>query len=373
MNPVLIYQNETTLDYNNKFSIDFVDNNTVNYVKFLKKNQYIGSMNCNITKANKTKTTFESSKDLVDKLSERSRELLTKGAAFKNDIDYVTTSLTQNFNLPNIAPQKYKLVLDTVTINNNSFSYQFYDVNDKRQKFAKIYSSFSHFKNGFVFKGEKDPNKDNKVLIQLVDNSKIRFIFSQPPDNKYKIERNLYRDYNAKFVKKRSGRVNAWYSTNPAVYLRAEEQGLRDQKFDPPSFMKQLFFDTDFSLQEANLFPVIGKTFLTSHRFLRPFVQYGKKVDIVANQNFLVHGSPDKKKHKSIDSILDNCIYVGNYQLTDSDKKSIEKHHPDFSFNSLGEYYGDGLTDWKQNDIIYPSAPFISFNPTMLLIPKKNL
>ena len=202
MNPVLIYQNEATLDYNNKFTIDFVDNNNVNYINFLRKNQYyIASLNCNITKANKRKVTFEGSKSLVDELSETSRDLLTKGPAFKNDIDYMVSSLTQNFNLPDLAPQKYKLVLDPTVINANSFNYQFYDVKDKRVKFAKIYSPFSHLKNGFVFKGEKDPNKDNKVLIQLVNNSKIRCVFSQSKNDQWAIEKNFYRDLNTKICK----------------------------------------------------------------------------------------------------------------------------------------------------------------------------
>ena len=54
MNPVFIYQNEATLDHNNKFTIDFIDNDIVNFIKFNSKNQYyISSLTCNITKANK--------------------------------------------------------------------------------------------------------------------------------------------------------------------------------------------------------------------------------------------------------------------------------------------------------------------------------
>ena len=179
MNPVFIYQNEAKLDYNNKFTIDYVDDEIVNLINFYSKNQYyIASLNCNITKANNKKVSFKGSKSLVDELSEKSRDLLDKGAASKNDINYMTSFLTPNFNLPDLAPQKYKLVLDSIDINNNSFNYQFYDVKDKRIKFAKIYSPFSHLKNGFVFKGEKDPNKNNKVLIRLVDNNtKIRCVF----------------------------------------------------------------------------------------------------------------------------------------------------------------------------------------------------
>ena len=82
MNPVFIYQNEATLDYNNKFTIDFVDDEVVNYVKFLQKNQYyIASLNCNITKANKKKVTFKGSKSLVDELSQTSRDLLDRSPA----------------------------------------------------------------------------------------------------------------------------------------------------------------------------------------------------------------------------------------------------------------------------------------------------
>ena len=66
MNPVLIYQNEATLDYNNKFTIDFVDNNNVNYINFLQKNQYyIASLNCNITKRIKERLLLKVQKVLL--------------------------------------------------------------------------------------------------------------------------------------------------------------------------------------------------------------------------------------------------------------------------------------------------------------------
>ena len=66
MNPIFIYQNEAKLDYNNKFTIDFIDNDYVNYIKFFQKNQYyISSLNCNITKANKKKLLFKVRKVLL--------------------------------------------------------------------------------------------------------------------------------------------------------------------------------------------------------------------------------------------------------------------------------------------------------------------
>ena len=147
MNPIFIYQNEAKLDNNNKFTIDFIDEEVVNLVSFFSKNQYyISSLNCNITKANKKKVSFTGSNALVNDLSTISRELLDKGPTLKNDIDYVTATLTDNYDLPEIAPQKYKIILDPQVINDNSFRYQFYDQVDKRLKYARIYSPFSHLK-----------------------------------------------------------------------------------------------------------------------------------------------------------------------------------------------------------------------------------
>ena len=364
MNPVLIYQNEAMLDYNNKFTIDFVDNNNVNHINFLRKNQYyIASLNCNITKPNKRKVTFEGSKSLVDELSETSRDLLTKGPASKNDIDYMVSSLTQNFNLPDLAPQKYKLVLDPVVINTNSFNHQFYDVKDKRLKFAKIYSPFSHLKNGFVFKGEKDPNKDNKVLIQLINNSKIRCVFSQSKNDQWAIEKNFYRDLNTKFVRtRRRDGTYKWNSTHPILFLLAEEKALRVEKFHTATLMKELYWDQHYVTKENGKFPVIG-TPLTSilSGSTQPFIQRNLSVMIQKNKPFLIYGSADKKRHKfGFNSILDDCEYIGDYPLTDNDKKELKKIFPNFSFNSLGEYVAltdkTNKTQWKENDLLFPSA-----------------
>ena len=219
MNPIFIYQNEVALDNNNKFTIDFIDGEIVNLITFLSKNQYyISSLNCNITKANKRKITFTGTKALVDDLSTISRELLDKGPNLKNDTDYVTATLTDNYDLPEIAPQKYNIVLDPKVINDNCYRYQFYDTVDERLKFAKIYSPFSHLKSGIIFKGENDIVKNNKVIFQLVQNyTKIRCVFLQNADEKAKITTQLYRDVNGKFVKeKQSDDTNRWWPINPS-------------------------------------------------------------------------------------------------------------------------------------------------------------
>ena len=380
MNPVLIYQNEAKLDYNNKFTIDFVDNNNVNYINFLRKNQYyIASLNCNITKANKRKVTFEGSKSLVDELSETSRDLLTKGPASKNDIDYMVSSLTQNFNLPDLAPQKYKLVLDPVVINANSFNYQFYDVKDKRVKFSKIYSPFSHLKNGFVFKGEKDPNKDNKVLIRLVDNNtKIRCVFLQSINDKWKIGLNLYRDMNAKFVRTRlRDGTYKWDSTNPNLIWEAEIYARSVDLFNADAFMKHLYYDKNYGSEDNGKYPVIGRIETSSFNdHTQPFIQRQLNVEIKRNRPFLIPGSTDKKRHNlGFGSILDDCHYIGDCPLTDHDKQEINKSFPNFSFNSLGEYASINRrtrnTHWETNDLLFfPSTTFRSGSTTQIFDPK---
>ena len=103
MNPVLIYQSETKLDYNN-------DGDIINKVQFLRKNQYyISSLNCNILKSNNKEVAIDKTKKkLVDDLSLISKEILNKGPDRKNEINYVSSFLPENFNLPTLAPQKYK-------------------------------------------------------------------------------------------------------------------------------------------------------------------------------------------------------------------------------------------------------------------------
>ena len=289
----------------------------------------------------------------------------------------MTSFLTPNFNLPNLAPQKYKLVLNPEDINNNSYNYQFYDVNDKRLKFAKIYSPFSHFKNGFVFKGENDPNKDNKVLIQLVDNSKIRCVFLHSKNKQWEIEKIFYRDINTKFVRtRRRDGTYKWDSTHPILFLLAEEKTLREKTFHTVGFMKEWYWDKHFVTKENGKFPVIG-TPLTSliTGYSQPFIQRELSVTIQRNKPFLIYGSPDKKRHNfGFNSILDDCNYIGDYILTNDDKKELEKNFPNFTFNSLGEYVAltnkTNKTQWKENDLLFPSATETASNSATVFDPK---
>ena len=83
MTPVYIYFKEALLDDDNKFTLDFAN---VNQILFSSKyDYYITTYNCGL----KLLKDFHAQKDVLDdlkKLSDLSRKLLEKGAAYQNDI-----------------------------------------------------------------------------------------------------------------------------------------------------------------------------------------------------------------------------------------------------------------------------------------------
>ena len=382
MNPIFIYQNEITLKNNNKFSIYFIDDEIVNFISFSTNNQYyISSLDCNITKANEKKVTHSGTKALVNELSKTSRELLDKGAIFKNDISQVTSFLTPNFNLPRLAPQNYNLVLDPKVINDNCYSYQFYDSTDKRIKYAKIYSPFSHLKNGLIFKGGSKETKNEKVLFQLVDNyTKIKCVFLHSTNVKWKIGMNLYRDLNAKFVRERqSDGTWRWWATNPNLPCHAEIYARNNDNFIVNDFMREMCYVRRFQSVQNGKWKVIGNYHQsTFNGDEQPFIQKVSSVEIQRNKPFLIPGSADNKRHNfGFGLILDECTYIGWYKLTDHDKQEINKLHPDFSFNTLGEYVSHSRstrnTKWEIGDLtLFPSTEYKSRGKTKTFDIKKH-
>ena len=216
----------------------------------------------------------------------------------------MTATLTDNYDLPEIAPQKYKIVLDQQVINDNSFRYQSYDQVDKRLKYARIYSPFSHLKSGIVFRGENDTVKNNKVIFQLVqDYTKICCVFLQNSDEKAKITTKLYRDINGKFVKEgRRDGTNRWWSTNPSITQLAQNYKNEEQSmFHNASFLKHMYFDRKLSTWFHGKYKVIGTGLerVFSGKTM-PIIQVNLNVEIKRNEPFFISGAPEKKKKVSL-------------------------------------------------------------------------
>ena len=276
-----------------------------------------------------------------------SRKLIDKGSTVENDISYVTASLTDNYNLPEIAPQKYEIVLDQKVINDNSYRYQFYDHVDKRLKYARIYSPFSHLKSGIIFKGKDNNVNNNTVFFQLTDDySKIKCVFFQNHDEKSKITDRLYRDFNGKFVKEqlRNG-TNRWWGTNPSITHLAQnyKNENNNSEFHVLGFMKELYLRRNLKSWFNGKYKVIENH---SNRIFNgrtiPILQGNLNIEIKRNESFFVNGAPGKKENNLKSSILNNCTFIKTYTLTDQDKTAINQIYPNFSFNYLNEYQYQG-------------------------------
>ena len=372
MNPVFIYQNEVDLDSEDKFTIEFIDNNINTFIDLKKDYQYhICSLNCNIKKGNKTLTTFGDSEEDIKKISEISNELLSKGAGFHNDIDYVTTELLARYNLPNIAPQKYKLVQDAKTINDNSFSYQFYDIKDKRLKFAKIYSPFSHFKKGFIFKGEKNPNENNTIKIQLIKNEEIKFSFHTEKINRDIIENNLYRDYNIKLC--RDDVKSKWIISDPAMHHKMEAyvQRFKNPKIEDVWAYSAVPQNSKLASKYSTVGNNLGyRTIIKKEgKSMRLQWSHGRKPSFL----WAYGGGDDNINNQTVPlSVFYYLAPNGYKKLTQIEIEKIKQLIPDFSFKILIKWRGLGKYSPRINDILFPTMEKYFPFQKQIFNPRKN-
>ena len=84
MKPVFIYFKEIPFKDNNKFVLDFSNDEFVQKVTFEKNiNYYIASLECNLILKEEIK---KDKKKQIEELYQKSRLLLEKGVAYQNDI-----------------------------------------------------------------------------------------------------------------------------------------------------------------------------------------------------------------------------------------------------------------------------------------------
>ena len=89
--------------------------------------------------------------DEIKKLSEKSRLLLEKSPAYQNNINKIT--LVVGFTGTIIEKIPFDFQLTTEQINQYSWSYKFYDIEEKKVRDCKIYLPHDHLQNdGFILK-----------------------------------------------------------------------------------------------------------------------------------------------------------------------------------------------------------------------------
>ena len=114
-----------------------------------KKDYYIASLNCNLILKEDIKKDKEK---LIEELSQKSRLLLEKGAAYQNDIGFLTSYIADNYIFPEFG-LTYNFITYPKIIDEYSYKHKFYDTKMKKITDCKICSALSHFKgNAFEFK-----------------------------------------------------------------------------------------------------------------------------------------------------------------------------------------------------------------------------
>ena len=125
MNPAFIYFREIPLKDNNKFTLDFSDEEFVQKINLnRKKDYYIASLNCNLILKEDIK---KNKKKLIEELSQKSRLLLEKGAAYQNDIGWLTSRIADYYNVPGFGVT-YNFITYLKIIDEYSYKYKFYEL-----------------------------------------------------------------------------------------------------------------------------------------------------------------------------------------------------------------------------------------------------
>ena len=156
MKPVFIYFKEIPFNDNNKFVLDFSDQEIIQKVYFDKNiDYYIANLDCNLI----LKEGIKKDKKKIGELSQKSRLLLKKGADYQNDIEWITSYIANYYNFSGFGVT-CNFILYPKIIDEYSYKYKFYDTVEKKFKDCKIYSPFSHYKaNGFEFQRIIGPRK----------------------------------------------------------------------------------------------------------------------------------------------------------------------------------------------------------------------
>ena len=239
MKPVLIYFREVHLGENNKFTFDFSDQEFVHEIEFLSENTYyIASLNCKL----KLKVYIHEGKT-IEKLSEKSRLLLDKGAVYLCDNDYLT--LVSDWY---IRPDNniYKLKLDPKIIDNYSYKYKFWDTKEKKIRDGQMYSPYSQLL-GKGFNLERDAIKDMNLIVRLNEKQTLLESFLLHGSTQggteylnYYLGKYYYRDINLFFVYDQANKQ--WFTSGAEFFNEAIWEKVRNKNFNLTAFARQYYY-----------------------------------------------------------------------------------------------------------------------------------
>ena len=113
----------------------------VNFLNNL--NYYITSLNCNLILDNIVNDHKDNKcrKKLIEELSQKSRILLKKGAAYQNGIGWMTSAIAEYFNFAGFGVT-YNFFLYLKTVDESSYKHKFYDIVEKKLELVKFINHF---------------------------------------------------------------------------------------------------------------------------------------------------------------------------------------------------------------------------------------
>ena len=143
-----IYLNETKLDQNNKFTINFLTTES-DFNVFFNKNTicYITNLDLNLILDDQTITKTKTHHPKVIELSKLSNELISKSF---NNTKFNEVKLINQYPT-SINNLSHKLYLTDEIIDAFSYKYEFLDTEENKIKKCKIYDQYQHLKVGMQF------------------------------------------------------------------------------------------------------------------------------------------------------------------------------------------------------------------------------
>ena len=184
---------------------------------------------------------YKDKKKEIEELSQKSRLLLEKGAAYQNDIGWMTSAIAGYINFPGFGVT-YNFTLYQKTIEENSYKYKFYDTAEKNIRDCKIYSPFSHYKgNGFEFKRTIGPKREDTISVSLFDDyKKIKTTFIHNYTDIWYYTNIFYRDRNNLFIK--DNKNNKWSGTSENLFHEATHYATKTKNpFDVSKFLGDFY------------------------------------------------------------------------------------------------------------------------------------
>ena len=249
MRPILIYFRETHLGENNKFTLDFSDQEFVQEIEFLSENKYyITSLNC---KLKLKEYIHEDEKN--KKLSEKSRLILEKGATYLCDIDYLMLKSDWFIKDSNYI---YRFKLDPKIIYNYSYKYKFWDTIEKTIRDGQVYSPYSQFL-GKGFNLEREAKKGLNLLVRLNEEQTLIesfFLHRNPKGGTEYL--NLFlgkaysRDINLYFVY--DTQYKQWFTSGPEFFDKVICEKTTNKNFNLKAFAKKYYYDEKKGNGSAN-------------------------------------------------------------------------------------------------------------------------